>query len=143
AHRVARAHRVAQAHHVARAPAHRCRPRAPGCLVLPVADLPQVRDAMGMSDVSTPGGDPDRDPDGPTDLRGPTWKYTLKRAAAEFTRDQLQDRAAALTYYSVLSMFPALIVLVSLLGLIGQGQETTDETLGVMDQYLTEDGADQ
>jgi len=108
-----------------------------------VADLPQVRDAMGMSDVSTPGGDPDRDPDGPTDLRGPTWKYTLKRAAAEFTRDQLQDRAAALTYYSVLSMFPALIVLVSLLGLIGQGQATTDAILGFLNQYLPEEAASQ
>lgn len=90
-----------------------------------------------------PTADSGRDPDGPTDLRGPTWKYTLKRAASEFTRNQLQDRAAALTYYSVLSMFPALIVLVSLLGLIGQGQATTDAILGFLNQYLPEAAAAQ
>ncbi len=39
---------------------------------------------------------------------------------AEFGNDRVQDLAAALTYYGVLSIFPALIVLVSLLGLLGR-----------------------
>jgi membrane protein len=44
----------------------------------------------------------------------------LKRTVREFKEDNLTDWAAALTYYGVLAIFPALIVLVSVLGLIGQ-----------------------
>ncbi len=43
-----------------------------------------------------------------------------KRTLAEFADDQLSDRAAALTYYSVLAIFPGLLVVVSLLGLVGK-----------------------
>lgn len=56
---------------------------------------------------------------GPTDLSGRSWFGVLKRTGTEFRDDNLTDWAAALTYYSVLSIFPALIVLVSVLGLIG------------------------
>src|SRR5918999_2786968 len=45
---------------------------------------------------------------------------TLKRTVKEFSEDNITDWAAALTYYGVLSIFPALIVLVSILGLIGE-----------------------
>jgi membrane protein len=44
----------------------------------------------------------------------------LKRTVKEFQEDNLTDWAAALTYYSVLAIFPALIVLVSILGLVGE-----------------------
>src|SRR5918911_75276 len=59
-------------------------------------------------------------PDGPTDLGGSSWRDVLKRTVREFKEDNLTDWAAALTYYGILSIFPMLIVLVSLLGLIGQ-----------------------
>jgi len=58
-------------------------------------------------------------PDGPTDMKGRSWGGVLKRTFTEFKDDNLTDWAAALTYYGVLSIFPALIVLVSVLGLIG------------------------
>jgi membrane protein len=61
----------------------------------------------------------DRAPDTPTDLKGRSWTGVLKRTITEFKEDNLTDWAAALTYYGVLSIFPALIVLVSVLGLIG------------------------
>ncbi|GAA2361578.1 YihY/virulence factor BrkB family protein [Nonomuraea africana] len=48
------------------------------------------------------------------------WWGALSRAFAEFRHDSVQDWAAALTYYGVLSIFPALIVLVSLLGMVGR-----------------------
>jgi membrane protein len=60
-----------------------------------------------------------RAPDSPTDLDARSWRGVLKRTVKEFREDNLTDWAAALTYYSVLSIFPALIVLVSVLGLIG------------------------
>jgi membrane protein len=44
----------------------------------------------------------------------------FKRTVSEFRSDQLTDLAAALTYYGVLAIFPALIALVSILGLIGR-----------------------
>jgi membrane protein len=53
-----------------------------------------------------------------------TWA-TLKRTVREFQEDNLTDWAAALTYYGLLSLFPALIAMVSLLGLFGDPQTTT------------------
>jgi membrane protein len=59
-----------------------------------------------------------------TDERTTLWA-TLKRTALEFNEDGLTDWAAALTYYGLLALFPALIVLVSLVGLFGDPQSTT------------------
>jgi membrane protein len=59
-------------------------------------------------------------PETPARLDRGSWLAAGKRAAREFSQDFLQDRAAALTYYGVLAIFPALLVLVSLLGLIGK-----------------------
>ena len=57
-------------------------------------------------------------PDDPTDLPHRSCFATLKRTVREFKEDDLTDWAAALTYYAVLSLFPALIALVSIVGLI-------------------------
>src|SRR5687768_12526299 len=64
--------------------------------------------------------EPSQPPDGPTDLKPRGWWAALKRTVAEFKEDNLTDWAAALTYYGILAIFPALIVMVSVLGLIGQ-----------------------
>lgn len=58
-------------------------------------------------------------PEQPTDLPRPAWGGVLKRTLREFNGDHLTDLAAALTYYGVLAIFPMLIVIVSLLGLLG------------------------
>lgn len=81
---------------------------------------------------------PDQDPDAgklesPTDLAGASWAYVLRKTVREFVHDQCTDLAAALTYYSVLALFPAAVALTSLLGLIGQGTTAVDEVLGVLD----------
>jgi membrane protein len=55
----------------------------------------------------------------PTDVGMRSWGGVLKRTVRAFREDNLTDWAAALTYYAVLSIFPALIVLVSILGLAG------------------------
>jgi membrane protein len=59
-------------------------------------------------------------PDKPTSLGGGSWLAAGRRTLQEFKDDFLQDRAAALTYYGALAIFPGILVLVSLLGLIGQ-----------------------
>jgi membrane protein len=59
-----------------------------------------------------------REPRDPTELEKRTWWGTLRRTVSEFRGDNLTDWAAALTYYAVLSLFPALIALISLVGLV-------------------------
>jgi membrane protein len=58
--------------------------------------------------------------DSPTKLPRGAWWSALKRAIKEFVADDMLDWAAALTYYSVLSIFPGLVVLMALVGLLGE-----------------------
>ncbi|WP_406737171.1 YihY/virulence factor BrkB family protein [Streptomyces sp. NBC_00853] len=62
----------------------------------------------------------ERAPDQPSELPARSWRAVLRGTVEEFRNDELADRAAALTYYGVLALFPALLVLVSLLGLAGE-----------------------
>lgn len=71
-------------------------------------------------------------PDGPTELKKPTLGFALRKTAREFTGDQCTDLAAALTYYAVLALFPAVIALMSLVGVVGKGPQTVDTILGVV-----------
>jgi membrane protein len=64
-------------------------------------------------------------PEGPTDLSRRSGWEVLKRSVREFGDDNLTDWAAALTYYGILSLFPAIIVLTSLLGLLGPAATQT------------------
>src|SRR5215218_8007888 len=61
----------------------------------------------------------------PGDLPKRSWFPTLKRTVLEFKEDKLNHWAAALTYYAVLSLFPALIVMVSLVGLFADPASVT------------------
>src|SRR2546421_7840268 len=67
----------------------------------------------------------DRGPDKPSELDRRSWWGVLKRVLKEYQRDNLSDWAAALTYYAILSLFPGLLVLVTVLGLAGSGTVTT------------------
>jgi membrane protein len=73
--------------------------------------------AAQTSTTSAPPGAP---PEQPTDLPRQALPGVFKRTVHEFNADHLTDLAAALTYYGVLAIFPMLIVIVSLLGVIGQ-----------------------
>lgn len=65
-------------------------------------------------------------------LRRRSTLHALKRALGKFGADGCTDLAAALTYYAVLSLFPALIALVSLLGVFGRGQQTIDAVMDLL-----------
>lgn len=58
--------------------------------------------------------------EGSGDPRLGAWIRVFRGTVREFFTDELSDRAAGLTYYGVLSLFPALLLLVSLIGLMGQ-----------------------
>jgi membrane protein len=61
----------------------------------------------------------------PVGLPRHSWRDTFKRTVREFKADKLNHWAAALTYYTVLSLFPALLVLVSFVGLVANPQRVT------------------
>lgn len=85
------------------------------------------------SDPNTaPDPDAPEKPASPTDLTKPSWRYVVRRTIGEFSDDQCTDIAAALTYYSVLALFPAAIAILSLVGLANQGDETVDTLLQIL-----------
>jgi membrane protein len=71
-----------------------------------------------------------------------SWLSTLRRTVAEFREDNLTDWAAALTYYSVLSIFPALLVLVSLVGLVGDAESVTETLTEIVNSLGPSSAAD-
>ena len=110
-------------------------------------DPPQARrpaDSDPSPRPETPAPDPDdpRKPDSPTDLTKPSIWFALRKTVREFSTDQCTDLAAALTYYAVLSVFPALVVVVSLLGVFGQGKTTTDAILQIAGEVGPSSGVD-
>jgi len=64
----------------------------------------------------------------------PTTFGVLRRTATEFSEDNLTDWAAALTYYGLLALFPALIALVSLVGLFADPQSTSKTITDIVTQ---------
>ena len=76
--------------------------------------------------ASGPGREPRQDyaPEG--SASGTSRFQTLKRAFTEFSEDNMSDSAAALTYYGLLAVFPALIALVSIVGLVGNPTSTVN-----------------
>lgn len=69
------------------------------------------------------------------------WWQTLRDSVRRFRDEDLVDAAAALTYYSVLAIFPGLIVLVGLLGVLGS-EATIDSALRIADQLGAESAVD-
>jgi membrane protein len=70
------------------------------------------------------------------------WWPVLKRTFAEFREDGMTDWAAALTYYGLLSLFPAMIALVSLLGVFADPAETTKKLTEIVSELGPESAAD-
>jgi membrane protein len=71
-------------------------------------------------------------PSRPTQLGWRSWAGALRRTVAEFIADDLNDRAASLTYYGIMSIFPGLLVLVAGMGLLDT--KTTDDIMGNVHQ---------
>jgi membrane protein len=79
-------------------------------------------------DLSAPG--PDAGPHNPAGLTGKGLFAALRRTVKQYSQDNLSDWSAALTYYGVLSIFPGLLVIVSLLGMLNRnGQQTVHDAV--------------
>jgi membrane protein len=88
------------------------------------------------------GGEVRRDykPEGEASKSGVS--STLKRTLTEFQEDNLSDWAAALTYYGLFSLFPALIAMVSLLGIFGDPKTTTEKLTEIITEIGPQSGAE-
>jgi membrane protein len=74
--------------------------------------------------------------------RDTSFVATMKRTATEFVEDEMSDRAAGLTYYGLLSLFPALIALVSIVGLVFSAEQTTDALTDIVSSLGPDTAAD-
>jgi membrane protein len=90
------------------------------------------------------GPESSRDHDGDSE-RGPRRAplFLLKRTVREFGEDGATDLAASLTYYSVLAIFPGLLALLSLVGVVGQAQKSVDLILEILGPLASEDLVEQ
>lgn len=84
-------------------------------------------------DVEAPDPNDERKPDSPDDISARSWKYVLRKTLREFSSDHCTDIAASLTYFFVLALFPALIAIFSLLGVVGQGRAAADAILAIVE----------
>jgi membrane protein len=80
-------------------------------------------------------------PVNPSKQREHSLLATLKRTVAEFREDNLSDWAAALTYYGLLSLFPMLIALVSVVGLVADPKSTTQTVTDIVTRIGPQSGA--
>ncbi|PZF94626.1 YihY/virulence factor BrkB family protein [Micromonospora deserti] len=101
---------------------------------------PADRSAPGRGGRTGPVS-PDDGPDRPTELPGIRWRAALRRTFREFQDDSLIDWAAALTYFGVLAIFPGLLVLVSILGLLGP--RATEGVKDTVNQVVPEENIRQ
>ena len=75
-------------------------------------------------------------PETPLELGGTGWKNTLKRTGKKFTRDRASMTAAALAYHWFLALFPALIALLGVVGLVHFGAGTVNKLVTELGKQL-------
>lgn len=95
-----------------------------------------------MPQVSHPHPDDARKPSNPAKLTWHSWRGVLRRTFTEFRDDDCTDWAAALTYYGVLSLFPAILAMISLVGLFGDPQTTTEALIHIADDLGPQSAVD-
>ncbi|PSL37135.1 membrane protein [Labedella gwakjiensis] len=98
-----------------------------------------AEDTASTKERTAPGADDPRKADELSDITRRSWGYVLKKTLREFSADQCTDLAAALTYYAVLALFPGLIAVVSILGLFGAAEQTTETVLTLVSNLASED----
>jgi membrane protein len=93
---------------------------------------------VDRDEKTTPDPDNSHKPDSPTDIEKRTWTYIARKVWREFGDDQCTDMAAALTYYGVLAIFPAVLALSAILGLVGQAETSVKTVLDVIRPLVSE-----
>lgn len=93
-------------------------------------DLP-TNDASDVNRI-----DPTVKVSSPVQLETQTWLYVSRRTLREFVEGGCADTAAGLTFFSVLSVFPAGLVIVALIGVVGDSGAVLERLLALLDQVV-------
>jgi membrane protein len=93
---------------------------------------------VGKTEESMPDPDAAEKPDSPGELDKRSWKYVARKTLREFSDDECTDQAAALTYYAILAVFPAMLALFSLLGVVGQAPKAVKAITDIMKPLVSE-----
>ena len=91
-------------------------------------------DTDNRKDENAPDPEHPAKPDTPREIEKRSWKYVLTKTMREFGADECTDIAAALTYYAVLALFPALLAVFSILGVMGQSDQAVSTIMGIVEQ---------
>lgn len=112
----------------------------------PMEDHTQVNEGTAVDTrrkyANAPDPEDDSKTDSPMQLHASSWKYIFKRSVHEFSRNKCTDLAASLTYFAMLSIFPGLLAMVSLLGIAGQAETTTRNMVSILDRFASEQVVD-
>ncbi len=103
------------------------RPAAPG---VDAGPGPKEEEPIPSQTGEGPG------PSSPLDMPAPDWKASVKRAVKEFKEDRGTLTAAGMAFYWFLSIFPAMLACVGVLGLMNVGQDTVDNITGKITRTL-------
>jgi membrane protein len=74
-------------------------------------------------------------------LKLATWRGVLARSARGFKQDNCLDLAAALTYWSLLALFPAAIVVVALAGLVATSEAAVNTLVEIFEELAPDEAA--
>ena len=74
------------------------------------------------------------DHDSPTQLARSDWRVILTRTVHEYRINQVQDIAAALTFYGLLTLFPALLATLAAIGVFGSAESAAENALSVVER---------
>lgn len=96
-------------------------------------DSPRRGRAAKEEKEESPGSEDVGKPESLAQIDRPSWRFVAQAAVREFSVDGCNDLAAGLTYRTVMSMFPGMIALVSILGLFGQGGRTLTSFLNQLE----------
>jgi membrane protein len=97
-----------------------------------VSEQRTLREERGTNSGGRTAAHGDEPPTSPIRLPRRSWVGVMKRTFREFKADNLTDLAAALTYYGILAIFPAVIALISIVGLLGHS--ATQTLIGNLDK---------
>jgi membrane protein len=103
------------------------------------SNVPSQKPGEDRHEATTPDPDDARKPEKVSELDKPSWKYSGRKALREFSQDQCTDLAAALTYYAVLAIFPAMLALFSLLGVVVDADKSVKAITDVMKPLVSPD----
>lgn len=101
-----------------------------------------AEDGTSRDLADAPAPDDERKPDSLGEVTKRSWMYVLRKSFREFIDDECPDRAASLTFFGVLALFPGLLAFTSLLAIVGQGERAIDAVFDIVERVAPAEALD-